>query len=181
MSHAETDHARQRPAASEYDPFYAGYLARVPDGDVRELLGAQQERLRRLPAAAGSDRERFRYAVGKWSVREVVGHLADAERVFGHRAFCFARGEKAALPGFDESSYVATSGSDHRPLAELVDELALLREVNLRLFAALDPAAWRNAGVANGKPVTVRALAWILVGHAEHHLGVLRERYGIGV
>lgn len=174
-------HAAQRPAPGEYDPFYQGYVALVPDGDVRTLLTEQQETFRRLSAAVVPDRETYRYAPGKWSIREVVGHLGDAERVFGHRAFCISRGERASLPGFDENSYVARSASDQRPLAELVDELVLLREINLRLLATLDAGRWALSGVANGAPVSVRALAWVLVGHAAHHLGILRDRYGVEV
>jgi hypothetical protein len=174
-------HAAHRPALGEYDPFYQGYVALVPAGDVRSLLAEQQQIFRRLSVAVPRDRETFRYAPGKWSIREVAGHLGDAERVFGHRAFCISRGEQASLPGFDENAYVARSASDQRPLAELVDELALLREVNLRLLASLDAARWGLSGVANGAPVSVRALAWVLAGHAAHHLGILRDRYGVEV
>lgn len=171
--------ATERPAPSEYESFYQGYIDRVPPGDVRDLLRAQQETFRRLPELVPADREEHRYAPGKWSVRQVIGHLGDAERAFGFRAFCFSRGEQAALPGFDENHYVATAGSDRRSLADLADELTLLRGANVRLFAALGEEGWAGAGTANGKQVTVRALAYILVGHAAHHFAVLRERYGL--
>ena len=174
-------HAERRPEPGEYAPFYARYVALVPTGDVRDLLRDQRETFRHLPAAVRPERETFAYAAGKWTVRQVVSHLADAERVFGHRAYCISRGEQASLPGFDENEYVRASGADRRPLAVLADELALLREVNLRLLSALDDAAWGRVGVANGNPVSVRALAFVLVGHAEHHLEILRTRYGIDV
>jgi hypothetical protein len=175
MSHS------RRPAETEYAPFYRAYVALVPDGDVRAHLQGQQETFRQLASVVAADRETYRYADGKWSVREVVGHLTDAVRVFGHRAFCFSRGEEAALPGFDENLYVERSSSDSRPLAELAAELAAVREVNLWLFRSLPDAIWDNVGVANGRPVSVRALAWVLAGHANHHFGVLRDRYGIAV
>jgi len=168
-----------RPRASEYAPFYAGYVALVPPGDVLETLAEQRGTLRSTAAAVPADRERFRYAPGKWSVREVFSHLGDAERVFGHRAFRFGRGDETPLPGFDENHYVEASGADERELAELAAELVLLREANLLMLRSLAQEAWTLGGAANGTPVTVRALAWILAGHTEHHLRVLAERYGV--
>ena len=169
----------RRPAEGDYAPYYAGYVALVPPGDLIDLLRAQQEKFRRLPAAVGGGREAYAYAPGKWTIRQLAGHLADAERVFGHRAFCFSRGEQAPLPGFDENAYVERGGAHGRALADLADELAVLRQGNIELFGALDDGAWDNVGIANDAPVSVRALAWIVVGHAEHHLKILRERYGV--
>jgi hypothetical protein len=170
-----------RPAASEYAAFYSGYVGNVADGeDVVRALDEQRQELAALPTKVGPERETHRYAEGKWSVREVVGHLADAERVFGYRAFCFSRGEQKPLPGFDENGYVARSGSDRRSLGDLVDELLTLREGNLALLRNLDDGAWARGGVANDNPITVRALAYVLAGHMRHHLGILRERYGVG-
>jgi hypothetical protein len=170
-----------RPAADEYAPFYAGYVSLVPEGDPLAVLKAQPGELLRLAGSVSPERERYRYAPGKWSVREVVGHLADAERVFGYRAFCISRGEQAPLPGYDEKAYMVGSGFDERPLSEHVQELALLREANLRVLRRLDAGGWCRRGTANASPVTVRALAFIMAGHVRHHLSVLRERYGVGV
>jgi hypothetical protein len=170
-----------RPATDEYAPYYEKYISQQPDGDVLAALRAQIELLERLPAATGAARETFAYAPGKWSVRQVVGHLGDAERVFGYRAFCFSRGEQAALPSFDENHYVAASGAADRPLADLVAELSTLRRANLSTLAAVGAEAWRHTGIASGQPVSVRALAWILAGHVTHHLRILDERYGIAV
>ncbi len=169
-----------RPKENEYAPFYAGYVGRVPEKEILEALREQPKALKRIADSLTADKERFRYAPDKWSVRELFGHLVDAERFFGHRAFCVSRGDKNPLPGWDENEYVAGSSYDARPLAELVKDFSLLREANSRLFESLDAATWPREGVANGAKVTVRALAYIMTGHARHHLAVLKERYGIG-
>ncbi len=112
-------------------------------------------------------------------LREVVGHLVDGERVFGYRAFCISRGEKAALPSFDENQYVAETRSNATPLRELADELGLVRESNLAFLRRLESREWERAGIASGKPISGRALAWIMAGHPRHHIRILRERYGV--
>jgi hypothetical protein len=169
-----------RPGENEYAPFYAGYVARVPETDVLAALRAQPDELGRVASSVSKDKERFRYGEEKWSVREIFGHLVDSERFFGHRAFCVSRGDATPLPGFDEKLYVSGAGHDSRPLADLVKDFSLLREANVRLLENLGPAAWPREGVANGARVTVRALAYIMAGHVRHHLAVLEERYGIG-
>lgn len=165
------------PAASEYAPFYAGYVARVPEADILTVLEAQRAELRAVASSIPSDRERYAYAAGKWTIRDMFGHLGDAERVFGYRAFCIGRGESAALPGFDENEYVARAGFGDCPLADLASELVQLRETNLATFRRLDPAGWTRTGTANGTPVSMRAIAYIMAGHVRHHLAVLTERY----
>jgi len=169
----------QKPAPEEYAPFYAGYVSLVPEADVLPVLSAQTSEIRGLAGAVPKDRESFRYAPGKWSIRQVLGHIGDGERVFGYRAFCISRGDQAALPGFDENDYVAESPYDQQTVAELADDFARLRAANLALLGHLDPARWARVGNANGKPVSVRALAFIMAGHVRHHLGVLKTRYGV--
>lgn len=169
----------ERPGDGECAEFYRGYIESLPDSNILTLMESQLERLESLPARVGPSREQYRYASGKWSIREVVGHLIDAERVFGYRASCISRGETSALPGFDENEYVRNSSNDDRPLDSLVDELAALRRSNLLLFSHLPPGSSARIGHASGSPVSVRALAWIITGHAEHHLTVLAERYGV--
>jgi hypothetical protein len=169
----------QHPPADEYAPFYQGYIAGLPEGDIVEQMRAQEEVLSRLSGAVPRSREDFAYAPGKWTVRQVVGHLGDGERVFGYRSLRISRGDATALPGFDENTYVANSGSTSRSLQDLVDELLLLRRANLHLFSALDEDAWLRLGAANANPVSTRALAFIIVGHVEHHLRILRDRYEI--
>jgi len=170
----------ERPKENEYAPFYAGYVARVPETEILKVLFEQPKELKRVADSVVPDKERFRYAPDKWSVRELFGHLVDAERFFGHRAFCVSRGDATPLPGFDEKHYVLQSSYDSRSLAELVKDFSLLREANARLFENLEAATWPREGVANGAKVTVRALAYVMTGHVRHHLAVLRERYGIG-
>lgn len=169
-----------RPAATEYAPFYAGYVSLVAEADVVLALETQLDELRALVATVPSQREAFRYAAGKWSVREVFGHLIDGERVFGLRAFCFSRAERAPLPSFDENAYVAASGYDAVPLAALLDELVAVRRGNLAVLRRLDAEGWARVGTASGQPVSVRALAYVMAGHPRHHLAILRERYALG-
>ncbi len=170
----------ERPRDGEYPPFYAGYVALVPETDILAVLERQIEEIRRLTGSVPAEREAYRYAEGKWSVREVLGHLVDGERVFGYRAFCFSRGEQAALPSFDENQYVGAARCETIPLRELADELVLVRLSNLAVLRRLEPREWERVGTASGKPVTVRALAWVMAGHPRHHVNVLRERYGVG-
>ena len=170
----------EKPNESEYAPFYAGYIARIPAVDVLEILESQSSELWRLAAAATPEREVFRYAPGKWSVREVFGHLIDGERVFGYRAFRIGRGDQTPLSGFDENEYVAASDYHLRGLQSLAEEFALVRAANLAVFHSLAGDGWRRLGTANGHPVSVRALAFIMAGHVNHHLALLGERYGLG-
>jgi uncharacterized damage-inducible protein DinB len=171
---------RARPDRSEYAPLFAGYVNGMPDGDPVAMLrdaGAELDALlRALPEPRGS----FRYAEGKWSIREMLGHLIDAERVFSYRAMRIARADATPLPGFDENDYVRAAGSDARTVADLADELRAVRESTVRMFASFPDEAWTRRGVSSGKEITVRALAWIIVGHATHHRRILRERYGVG-
>lgn len=168
-----------RPDPSEYAPFYHGYVAGVPDGDLLETLRTGVGETMALLDAAGEARAGHRYAEGKWSVREVAGHLADTERVMAYRALRAARGDATPLPGFDENAWVAGAGFERRALAHLADELAHVRMATLDLLVPLDEAELARSVPANGNPATVRALAWIIAGHEIHHRRILRERYGL--
>ena len=168
-----------RPAAGEYAPFYAGYVGLVPETEILPALEAQAGVVRAWAASVPAAKEAFRYAPGKWSPRQILGHIGDGERVFGYRAFAIGRGDKALLPGYDEREYMARSRFDERPLAELAAEFAHLCEGNLLALRTFTADDWANVGNANGAPVTTRALAWVLVGHVRHHLNVLAERYGL--
>ena len=168
---------QSRPDATEYAPFYARYVAGVPEGDVIAALRDSGRELITALTAVPETRGGFRYAPDKWTIREVVGHLIDAERIFGYRALRLARADATPLPGFEENDYARTAGSDARPLTDLVEELRIVREGTVRLFQSFPAEAWTRRGVVNGREVSVRALAYITAGHARHHLGVLRERY----
>lgn len=166
-----------RPAADEFAPYYAKYIDAVPDGDVLGTLESQIEETVALLSDIGEVRAGHRYAPGKWSIKEVVGHVADAERVFGYRALCAARGEAGGLPAFDENAYVAGADFDARTLNSLLGELTAVRRATLSLFRNLSDDALARRVVANQNAVSARALAWICAGHERHHVRLLRERY----
>jgi hypothetical protein len=169
------------PAASEFAPFYQGYVARVagvPD-PVGEL-SRQRDRARDLLSAIPEARGAFRYAPGKWSVKQLVGHLGDAERILPCRLLRVARGDQAPLPGWDENAYAETAGFDERTLRDLIDDWTAARDATIALVRGVPGDAWARSGIANHSPVTARALLYIVLGHVEHHLQVLNERYTIG-
>lgn len=168
-----------RPSDIEYAPFYAAYVARVPEADPLPALEAQPSELLALSDRLAPDEELSRYAPDKWSVRQVFGHLIDTERVMGYRAFCIARGETKPLPGFDEREYVARADFDDRPIKTLAHEFTAVRHANLWAVRSWAEEDWNRMGNANGKGVSARALAYIMAGHVRHHLAILRERYGI--
>jgi hypothetical protein len=170
----------ERPAPDEYAAYYAGYVARVPAGDIVAILETQIERTRALLASVPETMADHAYAPGKWTIREVIGHLSDAERVFAYRALRFGRGDTTELAGFDENAYVPAGGFGGRSLASLIDELVAVRKASVALFRGLPAGAWLRRGVASGHVVTVRALAWIMAGHELHHRAILEERYGAG-
>jgi DinB superfamily len=168
------------PAEDEYGAPYAGYIRRVPPGqDIVEVLARQRDetlaRFRSVPETRGA----HRYAPGKWSVKELVAHLSDTERIMAYRALRVGRGDATPLPGFDEQAYAPRSGADAQSLGALVAEWGDIRQATLALFRHFPPEAWARRGTASDSPVSVRALAWIIAGHERHHLATLAERYGL--
>jgi len=166
-----------RPAAEDAAPYYFTYIDQVPEGDVLAVLAGGVAETRHLLEGLAPEREHHRYAPGKWTIREVLGHVIDAERVFGYRAFHMARGDRTPLPSMEPDDYAATAGADRRPVVELLDELDLVRRGHLALFGGLDAEAWERTGIASGVPFRVRALPFILAGHEIHHRRGLAERY----
>jgi hypothetical protein len=166
-----------RPAATEHAPYYGKYIEQVPDGDVLALLARQHEETQSLLRGIPKARWGHRYEPGKWSISEVVGHLADAERVFGYRALRFARADATPLPGFDENAWAPQSGYHARPLTDIADEFRAVRNATVAFVKGLDDQAIARRGSANGQEITVRALIWIIAGHERHHVRILRERY----
>src|SRR5436305_11080299 len=170
--------AARHPATDEYAPAFADYVGRVADHeDVVEVLTSQLDQVVALIRGIPERRGDYRYAPGKWSIKEVVGHLMDTERVFCYRALAFARADANPLPGFDEKAWVPPGRFDARPLKDLAAELEAVRRATIALFSGLDADALERRGTANNNPITVRALAWIIVGHERHHVGIVRERY----
>jgi len=167
-----------RPLPSEFAQFYAGYIGKVPDsGPVDQLTSqiGEFERLRSLP----EDRGNHAYADGKWTVKDVIGHLADAERVFSYRLTRIARGDQTPLAGFDENQWAKTAPHRKRMTSAVVDEMIAVRRSTLALIDSLDDSTIGNSGVANNNPVSARAICWVLAGHSRHHLDILAERYGV--
>ena len=168
-----------RPGRDEYAEYYGRYIDKVPDGDVIAMLESQGNTTQKLLASVGEENAGYRYEPGKWSIKQVIGHITDSERVFAYRLVEIARGEKQPLPGFDQDEYMETANFDARSLAELAEGLASTRHATLTLIRSLDDEAWNRRGVASDNPVSARALAWIIAGHERHHAGILRDRYGI--
>ncbi len=166
-----------KPALGEYAASFERYIGLITEPDVLNVLSRQVKELMDLLADLTDEQASYRYEPNKWTVREVMGHLIDCERVFGYRALCFARGEKASLPAFDENDYAASAGADAIPLADLLDEFRNLRESHSAMFRHLPIEAWQRIGTSNGKPLSVRAVAYIIPGHVRHHMIILKERY----
>jgi uncharacterized damage-inducible protein DinB len=166
-----------RPESNEYASFYAGYVERVPEDDVLSVFESQSAETQRLLSTLDDARASYRYAEGKWSIKEVIGHITDAERIFGFRALAIARGEQQSLPGFDEQAYMREANFDRWRIGDLAEHYALSRRANIVFFRNLPAEAWTRRGMANDSAITVRALAYIIVGHERHHVNVLRERY----
>jgi uncharacterized damage-inducible protein DinB len=168
---------QNRPQASEYAPFYEKYIAMVPDGEIEETLEAQLRETKLLLGSVSEKGADFRYAEGKWSVKEVLGHISDTERILAYRMLRIARGDQTPLAGFEQDDYVKAGNFSARPLAELLEEFTAVRRASIVLLRSFDAAAWLRRGVANQKEISVRALAFILAGHERHHRQVLQERY----
>jgi hypothetical protein len=167
-----------RPGANEYAPSFAGYVARIQDDEnIVTAMADQLDGVLTRFASVPHERGDYRYAPGKWTLKEVIGHLADTERVFAYRALRIARGDTIPLPSFDDQAWVAEMGAEDRTLRDMVEEFGLVRRASLALFHHLPPAAWTRIGVASEHPATPRALAYIMVGHARHHLEVVEARY----
>ncbi len=169
-----------RPGRDEFFEYYGKYIDLVQGDDALPALREQIKDTARLLKPLDEPKALHRYAPGKWSVKEVVGHLSDSERVFAYRAMRMGRGDKTALAGFDENTYVPAGRFDLRPLADVLGEYESVRAASIALFRGMDEEALLRRGTANGKEISVRALAWILAGHELHHRRILIERYGVG-
>ena len=168
----------QSPSETEYAPFFGRYIDRVTDQDIVSALRSSHEvllaLLRTFPEAKGG----HRYAEGKWSVKEVIQHITDTERIMSYRALRFARKDATALPGFEEDDYAASSNADRRSLADLITEFEVVRTSTILLFESFNDEMLKAQGTANGKAMSVRASGCMIAGHGLHHGQVLEERYG---
>lgn len=167
----------RRPDPSEFAPFYANYIAQVPDGDLVATLERQTGETAAYITGMPDARRTHRYEAGKWSIAETLLHVIDSERVFSYRLLRIARGDTTDLPGFDQDAYVPASHADARTLLSLQAEFVAVRSSTLQLIRNLGADAWDRHGRANGYGVSARALAWICAGHEAHHVRILKERY----
>lgn len=165
------------PDPTEFAEYYVTYVSKVGPGDIRRTLRDQRDRTLALLHEIPGSRTGYRYAEGKWDLREVLCHINDTERVFAFRGFWFARALPGELPSFDQDIAVQHADAGVRDWEELIGEFEAIRTSTLHLFESLPAEAWARRGIASGNPFSVRALAWIAAGHVEHHLRIIRERY----
>ena len=166
-----------RPAHGEYAPYYGKYISLVPDGDILASLREQMTETLALLNAVPEERAGHRYASDKWSIKEVIGHLIDTERIFAYRALRFGRADETGLPGFDQDDYIRNASFDNYPLSDLAAEFEHVRLASIFLFRHLGEEAWGRRGAANDSEISVRALAYIIAGHELHHREIIRGKY----
>lgn len=166
-----------KPGAEEYAPYYGKYVSLVPDGDIVGTLTKQLGDTLSAWRAVPADKAEHRYAPGKWTTKEMMAHVIDTERIMAYRALRIARGDKTALPGFEQDDFIACGDWSNRTMADLADEFESVRKSNLYLFRNLSDAAWKQVGTASNNPVSARALAYIIAGHELYHQEILRDRY----
>ena len=169
--------AATRPGPGEYAPYYETYISKVKGSDIVGILEAQRLQMAHLFAARSERDGNFRYAPDKWTVKEVLGHVNDAERIFAYRALRIARGDQTPLSAFEQNDYVRSGNFAERTLVDLAEEFELVRAASIALFRSLQKEAWQRRGVASKNEVSVRALAFIVAGHELHHREILEERY----
>jgi uncharacterized damage-inducible protein DinB len=169
-----------RPDPTEYDAYFWKYIDLVPDGDIVATLTSQIENTLALLRTVSENKAAKPYAPGKWSIKEVVGHIIDAERIFAYRALRIGRNDKTPLPGFEQDDYVANTSFNGRTLASLLEEFAAVREATIQLFKHFTDEEWKRRGIANEKEISTRALAYNVAGHELHHVGILKSRYLAG-
>lgn len=166
-----------RPEANEYAPYYGKYVSLVPDGNIVEILEQQLEKTLALFGTIAEEKGNYRYAPEKWSIKELLGHVSDTERIFAYRILRFARNDQHPLEGFEQDDYIANADFDSCRLSELATEFEYVRKSSIYLLRHLSDEAWLRRGVASDNEVSVRALGFMLAGHELHHLNILSERY----
>ncbi len=166
-----------KPNSGDYNPYYETYIKEIEGNDILRILNDQSKKTQEVLNSFSEHKGNYSYDDGKWTVKEVVGHLLDTERVFAYRALCIARGDKKSLPGFEQDDYVSEGNFNSRNLSELNYEFRLLRESNLLMFRSFSEEMLNKRGTANESAITVRAILWIIAGHEKHHVKILLERY----
>lgn len=166
-----------RPETTEYAPYDEKYVSLVNGDDVRDAYARQPGELRAALKGVDDARGTYSYGDGKWTIKELLSHLIDGERIFGYRILRISRGDKTPIEGFEQDDYIATSNANNRTFDDLLDEFDFSRKANTLMLSNLDEAALKRIGTANDNPVSARALASISIGHVRHHLSILKERY----
>ncbi|MFA7420457.1 MAG: DinB family protein [Melioribacteraceae bacterium] len=166
-----------RPQTGEYAPYYRKYVNLVPEGSILKILNEQVSAAEKFFGEISEEKSKLRYAENKWSIREVLGHIIDTERIFAYRALRFSRNDKTTLPGFEQDDFVPNSNHDNTLLNDLVEEFILVRKANLKMFASFSDEMWIRIGIASENAMSVRALAYNLAGHFIHHIAVVEEKY----
>jgi len=167
----------QKPEPSEYNSFYQPYVSQIETNDLVSVLKAQLATTESFFQGLSEDQGAFKYAEGKWSIKEVLNHINDIERIFSYRAMCIARGEQQSLPGMDQDVYQMNSGAESRTLSSLVEEFVAIRSASILLFAYMSEADSLKLGEASGAKISVRALAALIAGHSAHHIEVVKQKY----
>lgn len=167
----------RRPNANEYNPYYETYVGKVGEGNIQTILSQQAQDIAAFFRGLSAERWDYRYAEDKWTIKEVLLHIIDTERIFAYRALRVGRGDSTPLPGFDQDPYVITSGANARTAESLVAEFEAVRAASLALFKHLPAKAWEELGTASDSPTTPLALAYIIAGHELHHVKIIKERY----
>ncbi len=163
--------------SNEYAEFYAGYISLVDNENILNLLNDQLQEFIELSQSIPQEKALYRYAENKWSIKELIGHMLDTERIMAYRALCIARNEKKSLPGFEQDDYVQNGFFNDRNWNEMLEEYSLQRKANILLFESFNESVLKTIGIANEKEISVRALIYIIAGHERHHLNILKERY----
>jgi hypothetical protein len=166
-----------RPNPEEHAAYYATYINHVPDGNIIDLMIQQMKEVENLISQISEEKSKYRYTVDKWSIREVLGHVLDGERIFAYRALRFSRNDKTEIAGFEQNDYAPNSNHDSIPLAILLEEFLLVRKANIMLFNTFSEEMWLRCGIASKNLISVRAIAYVLVGHCIHHMNVIQNKY----
>ncbi len=166
-----------RPETHEFAPYYNTYISLIEGNDVLNVLSVQSAELRAAVAGMAEDRGSFTYEDGKWTIKELLSHILDGERIFAYRILRISRGDETPIEGFEQDDYIATSNANNRTFSDLLDEFELNRRSNILMVKNVDDEASKRIGTASGNPISVRAITYIMAGHVTHHLRVLNERY----
>ena len=166
-----------KPNPGDYAPYYDQYISLLPDEDIISILEDQKKTSEEFLKTLSEEQGNISYAEGKWTIREVIGHIIDVERVMAYRALCFSRGEKQEQPGFEQEDYITNGNYNHRALNDLISEFVAVRKSNLFMFKSFSDEMLKQSGIASDNKVTVLALIYIIAGHEKHHVKIIKEKY----